>query len=81
MASAMFEKVRTATRLLGEVTAELDPDTLDIDGAKKLVDLFTRCERFSVAGRGVAARRVATAVNWKHAGVATRPTGSPPPRE
>jgi 5-methylcytosine-specific restriction endonuclease McrA len=68
MSVTLFEKARTAARLLGEVTAELDGDVLDLEGAKSLVDVFTRCERFAVAGRGVAARRVATAINWKHAG-------------
>ena len=37
-------------------------------GAKKLVDLFTRAERLSVAGRGLAARRVQTALAWKRDG-------------
>ena len=64
----LFEKARTAARLLGEVTAELDGDALDLEGAKTLVDLFTRCERLAGAGRGVAAIRVANGINWKHAG-------------
>jgi 5-methylcytosine-specific restriction endonuclease McrA len=68
VATSLFEKARKAALLLGEVTAELDADVLDVEGAKKLVDLFTRCERLSVAGRGVAARRVAAAINWKRAG-------------
>jgi hypothetical protein len=33
-----------------------------------LVDLFTRCERLSVAGRALTARRVQDAVNWKRSG-------------
>jgi 5-methylcytosine-specific restriction endonuclease McrA len=68
MSATLFEKARTAARLLGEVAAELDGGTLDLDAAKTLVDVFTRCERFAVASREVAARRVATAVSWKHAG-------------
>jgi len=64
----VFEQARTAARLLGEITASLDGDALDLEGAKTLVDVFTRCERFAQAGRGVAARRVATGINWKHAG-------------
>ncbi len=68
MPAPVFEKVRTAARLLGEAVSELDGDTLDVEGAKTLVDLFTRCERHAVAGRGIAARRVASAVNWKHSG-------------
>src|SRR5215510_7292400 len=68
MPATLFDKARDAARLLGEVAGELDGDTLDLEGAKTLVDVLTKCERFAVAGRGVAARRVATAVNWKHAG-------------
>src|SRR5262245_23845204 len=68
MPATLFDKARDAARLLGEVARELDGDTLDLEGAKTLVDVFTRCERFAVAGRGVAARRVAKTVNWKHAG-------------
>ena len=60
--------MRSAEQLLGEVAAELDVDAVDVEGAKTLVDLFTRCERFAVAGRGLAAGRVAKAVNWKHSG-------------
>ena len=65
---SVFEQVRSAERLLGEVAAEFDADALDVEGAKKLVDLFTRCERFAVAGRSLAAGRVARGVNWKHSG-------------
>ncbi|MET0628621.1 MAG: HNH endonuclease [Acidimicrobiia bacterium] len=68
MPATLFDKVRTAARLLGEVAGEIDGDRLDVDGAKRLVDLFTQCERFAVAGRGVVARRVAVGINWKHAG-------------
>jgi hypothetical protein len=68
VATNVFEKLRAAEQLLGEVTGELEADAVDVDGAKRLVDLFTRCERFAVAGRGLAARRVARAVDWKHAG-------------
>jgi hypothetical protein len=68
MPATLFDKARTAARLLGEVAAELDGGVLDVEGAKRLVDVFTRCERFAVASRQIAARRVATAVNWKHAG-------------
>jgi hypothetical protein len=67
LASA-FEKLETAARLLEEVTRDLDVDIFDVAGAKRLVDVFTRCERLSVAGRGRAARRVARAVDWKRSG-------------
>ena len=65
---SVFDKARSAERLLGEVAAELDGDALDLEGAKRLVDVLTRCERFAEAARGIAARRVATGINWKHAG-------------
>ena len=68
MPAALFEKARSAAQLLGEVAGEFEGGVLDVEGAKVLVDVLTRCERLAVAGRGVAARRVATAVNWKHAG-------------
>ncbi|MFI5046218.1 MAG: DUF222 domain-containing protein, partial [Acidimicrobiia bacterium] len=68
MPASVFEKLRSAEQLLGQVTAELDPDALDVEGAKKLVDLFTRCERLAVAGRSMAAGRVAKGVNWKQSG-------------
>ena len=65
---SVFERVRQAAALLEGVAADLEPGTLDASGAKQLVDLFTRCERLSVAGRGLAARRVAAAVSWRREG-------------
>jgi Domain of unknown function (DUF222)/HNH endonuclease len=58
----------SAVAVLEEVVADLEPGTLDVSGAKKLVDLFTRAERLSVAGRGLAARRVQDGVSWKRDG-------------
>jgi len=66
--TSVFEQVRSAVALLEHVVADLEPGTLDASGAKKLVDLFTRCERLSVAGRGLAARRVEAALSWKREG-------------
>jgi Domain of unknown function (DUF222)/Adenylate and Guanylate cyclase catalytic domain len=66
--ASVFERVRSAVAVLEEVVGELEPGTLDVTGAKKLVDLFTRGERVSVAGRAVAARRVAAATDWKRSG-------------
>ena len=63
--ASVFEKMRSAASLLAEVAAELEPGTLDVTGAKKLVDLSTRCERLALATRGIAARRVQEAVVWK----------------
>jgi hypothetical protein len=61
----VFEKMRSAVSLLEEVACELEPGTLDVTGAKQLVDLSTRCERLALATRGLAARRVQDAVVWK----------------
>ena len=66
--AGVFEEVRSAVALLERVVADLEPGTLDASGAKKLVDLFTRCERLSVAGRGLAARRVEHGLSWKREG-------------
>jgi Domain of unknown function (DUF222) len=63
--ASVFEKMRGAVALLEEVADELEPGTLDVSGAKRLVDLSTRCERLALATRGIAARRVQDAVVWK----------------
>ncbi len=63
--ASVFERVRSAVATLEEVVAELEPGMLDESGAKKLVNLFTTCERLAQAGRGLAARRVETALSWK----------------
>ena len=39
-----------------------------LPGRRRLVDLFTRCERLAVAGRGLAARRVESGLAWKRDG-------------
>jgi hypothetical protein len=69
------QKLRSAAALLEEVVAELEPGTFDVAGAKRLVDVFTRCERLAVAGRGLAARRVERAVSWKRSGHRSGRTG------
>jgi hypothetical protein len=66
--AGVSEKLRSAAALLDEVVADLEPGTFDVSGAKRLVDLFTRCERLAVAGRGRAARRVEQATSWKRSG-------------
>src|SRR5262245_33896272 len=63
--AGVFEKLRAATALLNEVLSELEPGTLDVNSAKRLVDLFARGERLCVAGRGLVARRIEDAVTWK----------------
>ncbi|HEY7106562.1 MAG TPA: DUF222 domain-containing protein [Acidimicrobiia bacterium] len=68
MPASVFEEAEAAAAALGRCLERLDADLVDVDGAKRLVDLFTRCERYAVAGRGATARRVAKAVNWKRAG-------------
>ena len=65
---SVFERVRSAVATLEAVVADLEPGTLDASGAEKLVGLFTRCERLSVAGRGLAARRVESALSWRREG-------------
>jgi hypothetical protein len=47
----VFEEVRSAEQALSRALRVLEPGALDVAGAKKLVDLFTRCERLAVAGR------------------------------
>jgi hypothetical protein len=63
--AGVFEEAETAAAALGRCLERLDADLLDVEGAKRLVDLFTRCERYAVAGRGTTAARVAKAVNWR----------------
>ena len=67
-ALSVFEDLDSTVTSLERVVADLEPGTFDVTGAKKLVDLFTRAERLSVAGRGLAARRVQDAVSWKRDG-------------
>ncbi len=66
--ASVFEEVRSAEAALSRAMKALEPGALDVKGAKKLVDLFTRCERLAIAGRGHAALRVQDAVNWKKDG-------------
>ena len=51
--ASVFDELRSAMATLERVVERLEPGTLDVTGAKKLVNLFTRCERLSVAGRGM----------------------------
>jgi hypothetical protein len=64
----VFEELCSAVAALERCVERLEPGSLDVAGAKRLVDLFTRCERLSVAGRGLAARRVQDGVVWKRDG-------------
>ena len=66
--TSVFEEARSIVAALERLVDRVEPGTLDATGAKQLVDLFTRCERLSQAGRGVAARRVEQAVVWKREG-------------
>ena len=63
--ASVFEKARRARCLLAEIAEELEPGALDVAGAKELVDVFTQCERFSVANRGRVALRVDDGMTWK----------------
>jgi hypothetical protein len=64
----VFDEVRVAEHALSRASVALEPGRLDVTGAKKLVDLATRCERLAVSIRARAARRVEDAVNWKKDG-------------
>jgi hypothetical protein len=64
----VFEELRDAEAALRRGCEVLEPGCLDVSGAKKVVDLATRCERLAVAIRGRAARRVEDGVHWKTAG-------------
>ncbi len=66
--ASVFEELGSVVATLERVVADLEPGTFDASGAKKLVDLFTRAERLSVAGRGLAARRVQDGLSWKREG-------------
>ena len=65
---SVFEDLGSAVATLERVVADLEPGVFDATGAKRLVDLFTRAERLSVAGRGLAARRVQDGLSWKREG-------------
>ena len=66
--ASVFEDVRSAEAALSRAAEALEPGTLDVSGAKRLVDLATRCERFAVAMRALAAGRVAAATDWRRSG-------------
>jgi hypothetical protein len=64
----VFDEVRSAEAALSRASEMFEPGCVDVAGAKKLVDLATRCERLAVSIRARAARRVEDAVNWKREG-------------
>ncbi|MEX1008732.1 MAG: DUF222 domain-containing protein [Acidimicrobiia bacterium] len=66
--ASVFEEARSVAAALECLVARLEPGALDSSAAKKLVDLFTKCERLSVAGRGLVARRVESGMAWKQEG-------------
>jgi len=65
---SVFEDVGGAADVLARAVAGLEPGALDGSDATTLVELFTRCERIAVAGRGLAARRVESSLVWKREG-------------
>ena len=65
---SVFEDVGCTADLLARAVAQLEPGRRDASGSTTLVDLFTRCERIAVSGRGLAARRVESSLVWKRAG-------------
>jgi hypothetical protein len=60
-----LEEVRAAVAVLERAAEEFEPGVYDVVGAKELVDLTTRGERFLGSIRGRAARRVEQAGTWK----------------
>lgn len=65
---SVSERLDAAVAELETIVADFEPGILDATGAKESVDLFTRCERLAVAGRGMAARRVEEGLAWKRDG-------------
>jgi hypothetical protein len=64
----LFDELETAVAALERLLDRFEPGTLDVAGAKRVTDLFTRGERLCVAGKLAAARRVDEAVVWKRDG-------------
>jgi hypothetical protein len=61
---SVLEAVRSAVAVLEQAAEEFEAGVYDVTGAKELVDLTTRGERFLGSIRGRAARRVEQAVTW-----------------
>jgi hypothetical protein len=67
------EPVRESVELLRRFVAGFDPDALDGDQARALVEDFSELERLAAAGRTLAAGRVAETAAW---GAGFRDTGA-----
>src|SRR5215211_3225249 len=66
--ASVLERVGSAIAILDAAVTDLEAGALDVGGAKRATDLFTRGERLCVAGKLAAARRVDQAVVWKRDG-------------
>jgi len=64
----MFEQLSKAERVIEKTVAALDPEVLDTDTARELVERFARIERLGAAGKAMAAGRVADSGAWRKAG-------------
>jgi len=64
----MFEWVSETERTIEKGVAALDPEILDTDTAKQLVERFAHIERMSAAGKAMAAGRVADSGAWRKEG-------------
>jgi hypothetical protein len=61
----VLEEIASTVAILERLIERFEAGTLDVAGAKRATDLFTRAERLCVAGKLAAARRVDQAVVWK----------------
>ena len=76
----MFEQLRCAVAQVRRLVAELEPDTFDGPGARRLVELFDEVERLGAAGRrSRPVRSSPPAPGSTTARIATPPPGWPIP--
>jgi hypothetical protein len=64
----MFERLEKAKDALQEAVQNLDSEVLEPSQARNLVEVFSTIERLAAAGKGLAARRVASSGLWRETG-------------
>ncbi|MDQ3765940.1 MAG: HNH endonuclease [Actinomycetota bacterium] len=64
----MFEQAEAARATLREAVAILEPDVVEAQAAKRLVEIYAEIERLAAAGKALAARRVASSGSWRSEG-------------
>jgi hypothetical protein len=64
----VLSEVREAVGELRELISGFEPDRLDGDVARELVEAFSEVEQLGAAGKALAARRVTATGSWKRAG-------------